>query len=553
MTTSTDAERASTAPSDAAAAAPPWWKTGVIYQVYPRSFQDSDGDGVGDLAGIRARLGHLVELGVDAVWISPVYPSPMADFGYDVTDYTDIDPLFGTLADLDALLEAAHARGLKVLMDFVPSHSSVEHPWFAESRRSRDDPKRDWYVWRDPGPDGGPPNNWPSEFGGPAWTRDERTGQYYLHFFLPEQPSLNWRNAEVRDAMLSAMRFWLDRGVDGFRIDAFHLLVADERLRDNPPNPEWRDGRSPEGASPARRLARTHTAHQPETYAVGVAMRELAAAYEPERVLIVETAGSLEELAAYHGPELNAFQLPFNFRLLTLAWEARAIADHVELYEASLPEGAWPNWVLGNHDISRVASRIGERQAPVAAMLLLTLRGTPTIYQGEELGMTDVPIPPDAVQDPWERNVPGLGLGRDPVRTPMPWTAEEGGGFTTGEPWLPLNADLAVRNVASQSLAPDSMLSLYRRLLALRRREPALAIGDYRLIEVGEEVLVYERSHAGRRLLVALNLGAGRRDTGIVSRHASVLLSTDPDRGGSLDGPLRLAPAEGVVLVRTDP
>ena len=521
----------------------PWWRSAVIYQVYPRSFQDSDGDGVGDLAGIRSRLDYLVELGVDAVWLSPIYPSPMADFGYDVSDYTGVDPLFGTLADFDALLERAHELGLKVLLDFVPSHSSEEHPWFVASRSSRDDPKRDWYVWSDPAPEGGPPNNWVSEFGGSAWELDEASGQYYLHHFLVAQPSLNWRHPDVRAAMLDAMRFWFERGIDGFRVDAFHLLVADEALRDNPENPDadaW--------VSPARRLLGTHTAHQPETHAAGVAMRELADRYSPERVLLVETHANLEELALYHGPELNAFHLPFNFDLLTREWSAHAIAAFVDAYEASLPAGAWPNWVLGNHDISRVASRIGPAQVPVAAMLLLTLRGTPIIYQGDELGLEDVPVAAGDVQDPWELNVPGLGLGRDPVRTPMPWVSGEGGGFTTGKPWLPFGRERDERNVALQAARTDSVLGLYKRLLRLRRDVRALTVGAYRLLGSDENVLVYERGADEGRVVVALNFSDERRDLEAIPAGATLLLSSSSQRGGTRTVPSRLEPNEGVVL-----
>jgi alpha-glucosidase len=389
-----------------------WWQHGVVYQIYPRSFQDTNGDGIGDLPGIVSRLGHLVELGVQALWISPIYPSPMADFGYDVSHYCDIDPAFGTLDDFDHLVAAAHERGLKVILDYVPNHSSDQHPWFIESRSSRNNPKRDWYIWRDPRPDGSPPNNWLSEFGGPAWTFDQATGQYYYHAYLREQPDLNWRNPDVREVMLDALRFWFERGVDGFRVDAIHQLIEDAALRDNPPDPEWQ-----EGMSPARRVIRAHSMDQPEVHDAIRAMREVADRYD-DRVLIGEAYLPIDRLMAYYGVDLTGFHLPFNFHLLSTPWKPADIAALIDRYEAALPRGAWPNWVLGNHDRSRVASRIGPEQARVAAMLLLTLRGTPTIYQGEEIGMLDVPIQPELVQDPWEKNVPGLGLGRDPVRTP---------------------------------------------------------------------------------------------------------------------------------------
>jgi alpha-glucosidase len=521
-----------------------WWQRGVIYQVYPRSFQDSNGDGVGDLPGILSRLDHLVDLGVDAIWISPIYPSPMADFGYDVSDYCDVHPLFGSLEDFDRLVAAAHGRGLRVILDYVPNHCSDHHPWFVESRASRDNPKRDWFVWRDPAPDGGPPNNWLSEFGGPAWTFDPATGQYYYHAYLPEQPDLNWRNPEVTDAMLDVLRFWLARGVDGFRVDAIHHLIEDAHLRDNPPNPDWRPG-----MSPARSVLRAHTMDQPEVHDAIAAMRRVADSYPGERLLIGEAYLPIDKLMAYYGRDGGGFQLPFNFHLISTPWTATAISILIEAYERALPSGGWPNWVLGNHDRSRVASRLGEPQARVAAMLLLTLRGTPTLYQGEEIGMTDVPIPPDKVQDPWEKNVPGLGFGRDPVRTPMQWDAGPQAGFSTTEPWLPLAEDHRTVNVAAQASDPRSMLSLHRALIALRRSQPALAIGAYGKIAAEGDVLVFERHHAERRVLVALNLGDGSQTVERWAAGERVLLSTYLDRAGETVGrALALRPNEGVVI-----
>ena len=480
----------------------PWWQTGVIYQIYPRSFQDSNGDGIGDLNGIVSRLDHLVTLGIDAVWLSPIFSSPMKDFGYDVSDFRAVDPIFGTLDDFDRLLAAVHARGMKLILDYVPNHTSDRHAWFVKSRSARSSPNRDWYIWRDPRPDGTPPNNWVSEFGGPAWTFDVQTGQYYYHAYLKEQPDLNWRNPEVRAAMLDVLRFWLDRGVDGFRVDAIHHLIEDEGLRDNPLNPDWRSGQSP-----TCRLIRLHTMDQPEVHDAIAAMRRVADEY-PDRVMIGEAYLPIDRLMAYYGVDLSGFHLPFNFHLIGAPWHPTALAALIEAYEAALPAGGWPNWVLGNHDRSRVATRIGPAQARVAAMLLLTLRGTPTIYQGEEIGMRDVAIPPERVQDPWERNVPGLG--RDPVRTPIPWSGGPNGGFSAGDPWLPLGDEAATSNVDAQASKPRSMLNLYRLLLKLRRLEPALSIGSYGPGATTASVLAYERRHAERRLLIALNLSDER-------------------------------------------
>jgi alpha-glucosidase len=505
-------------PSTELSAAPAWWQKGVIYQIYPRSFQDSNGDGVGDLNGIITRLDHLVGLGVDAIWLSPIFPSPMADFGYDVSDYCDIDPVFGTLDEFDRLLTAVHEAGLKLVLDFVPNHTSDRHPWFVESRSSRENARRDWYIWRDPAAGGGPPNNWLSEFGGPAWTFDEVTGQYYYHAYLKEQPDLNWRNPEVRAAMLDVLRFWFRRGVDGFRVDAIHHLLEDVQLRDNPENPDWRGG-----MSPARRLIRLHTMDQPEVHEAIAAMRRVAKEFG-DRLLIGEAYLPIDRLITYYGVELSGFQLPFNFHLISSEWNPAAIGSLIERYEAALPAEGWPNWVIGNHDRSRVASRLGMEQARVAAMLLLTLRGTPTIYQGEELGMQDVPIPPALVSDPWERNVPGLGLGRDPVRTPIRWIGEDNGGFTSGHPWLPVDKTLA--SAAEQTSDPASFLSLYRKLLRIRRREPALSLGSYREIARTDRVLAYEREHSGRRLRVALNLGPSPQPLPPALEAGHALLST---------------------------
>jgi alpha-glucosidase len=522
-----------------------WWQSGVVYQIYPRSFQDSDGDGVGDLPGIITRLDYLQWLGVDAIWLSPIFPSPMADFGYDVADYTGVEPLFGTLADFDRLLAAAHARGLRIILDLVPNHTSDEHPWFVQSRASRDNLYRDWYIWRDPAPGGGPPNNWLSNFGGPAWSLDPASGQYYLHLFDPKQPDLNWRNPAVRAAIYDAMRFWFERGVDGFRIDVIWMLIKHPDFPDNPVDPNWKPG-DPEHF----RLKRLYDQDQPEVHQVIREMRAVANEYK-DRVLIGEIYMAVEELVAYYGAELDEVHLPFNFNLVTMReWGATLVRDVVDRYEGSLPAGAWPNWVLGNHDQPRIASRVGRPLARLAQLLLLTLRGTPTVYYGDELGMEDVPVPPERTVDPQGRRT--YSLSRDPERSPMLWDAGPGAGFTDGDPWLPIAADYAARSVAAQRDDPASMLSLSRHLLELRRASTALSLGAYSALETGDRhVFAYLRSSGDERLLVALNFGAEpvTLDLAHTSPRGSVAASTHMDRHGAVDlAELDLRPYEGLVI-----
>jgi alpha-glucosidase len=515
----------------------PWWETGTVYQIYPRSFQDSNGDGVGDLAGIERRLDYVAGLGVDAIWLSPIFPSPMADFGYDVADYCGIEPMFGDLATFDRLLAATHKRGLKLILDFVPNHSSDQHPWFVESRSSRTNPKRDWYIWADPSEGGGPPNNWESDFAGSSWEWDAATGQYYLHAFLKEQPDLNWRNPELKAAMLDVMSFWFDRGVDGFRIDVLWHIVKAEGFPDNPVNPDWHPQMNARD-----RVFQTHSTDQPEAHALSAEMRALADHYGA-RVLIGEIFLPNDRHARWFGtPERPQVHMPFNFQLIENDWHADTLGRVIADYEASLPQHGWPNWVMGSHDAPRIAARIGEAQARVAAMLLLTLRGTPTLYQGDELGIGQVEIPVDRVRDPQELRQPGRGLGRDRSRTPMPWDGSAQAGFTTGEPWLPLNADWPTRNVAVQSADPRSILSLYRGLLALRRRTPALHAGTFALHRATDDVLLYERRDGDDRLIVALNLGDQPRPVDLPQ--GEILLSTP----GSDAEPGVLRPNEGLIV-----
>lgn len=524
-----------------------WWQRGIVYQIYPRSFQDSNGDGIGDLPGITRRLDYLQWLGVDAIWISPIYPSPMADFGYDIADYTNVDPMFGTLEDFDALVAAAHQRQIRVILDYVPGHTSDRHPWFLESRSSRDNPKRDWYIWRDPAPDGGPPNNWIDYFSGQsAWVWDETTEQYYYHTFLVEQPELNWRNPELKAAMFDVLRFWLERGVDGFRVDVAHRIIKDNQFRDNPSNPDWR-----EGMNPFKRLLETYTRNRPELHDIFREARAILDTYD-EKVLIGEINVPLEALARFYG-DGDEFHLPFNFHLIYSNWEAGIVRDIVDRFEESLPDHAWPNWVLGNHDQHRFASRTSPEQARVGMMLLLTLRGTPTVYYGDEIGMQDGEIPPDRVQDPWEKNVPGLGLGRDPERTPMQWDDRTNAGFCPADvqPWLPIAADYEETNVAAERSNPRSMLSLTRALVDLRRSSLTLTSGSYCSVDTPDGIFAYTRKGDRRRFLIILNFTDQPQRYALPNEFASATLhlSTHMDRfDQSLTKWLNLRPNEGVIL-----
>jgi alpha-glucosidase len=518
-----------------------WWRSAVVYEVYPRSFQDSNGDGVGDLKGIEQRLDYLRWLGVDALWIAPFYPSPMKDFGYDVADYCGVDPLFGSMDDFDRLLAAAHVKGLKVLVDFVPNHTSEAHPWFVESRASPDSPRRDWYIWRDPKPDGSPPNNWLSIFGGPAWSPGGgEDGQWYLHSFLESQPDLNWRNPEVERAMLDAMAFWLDRGVDGFRLDALWAAVKDEQLRDNPPNADYVEGET----LGYLKVKPEFSGDRPELMDVIGRMRALADGYGGDRLLIGEVYLPIKRLAAYYGERGDGLHLPFNFKLLQADWTAGEIDRTIRRYLDALPPGACPNWVLGNHDQPRIASKLGPAMARAAAVLLLTLPGAVTLYYGDELGMTDVKVPEDRWQDP--RNWTEPGFGRDPERTPMQWDAGAGAGFTTGEPWLPLASDFAVVNVEAQNADPASMLSLHRKLIALRKAEPALVSGRFQGEPVHDDVLCYERVGETRRFLVAVNFADGPRE--LVTDAAGLMVAGTHARDEGVGGFLTLKPHEAVVI-----
>ncbi|HET7677814.1 MAG TPA: alpha-amylase family glycosyl hydrolase [Candidatus Limnocylindrales bacterium] len=492
-----------------------WWRHGVIYQVYPRSFADSDGDGTGDLRGLISRLDHLNDgtpdsLGVDAIWLSPIYPSPGRDLGYDVSDHTTVDPLFGSLDVFDELVRECHRRGIRVVLDLVMNHTSDEHPWFRASRSSREDPKRDWYIWRSATAGRNYPNNWRSFFGGSAWEWDAPTGQFYLHTFLREQPDLNWRNPEVVTAMLEMVRGWLERGVDGFRLDVFNAFYKHADLPDNPRRLAWRA---------YDRQHHVHDKNRPELFDFLRRFRSLLDE-KPGRMSVGELfGGTPRDAAAYSGQAADRLHMVFNFRFLQQPWRPAAIQRTVLEWEQVL-RGEWPCWVLGNHDQPRLVTRYAggrpaaeqDAVAKVAATLLLTLRGTPFIYYGEEIGMQDARVPRSRMRDtPATRFSRIAGFpSRDPCRSPMQWDDSPAAGFTAGEPWLPFAADHATRNVARQAADPGSVLSWYRRLIWARRASPALHEGTFRpLLRRPTAVMAYLREAAGQRVLVALNFSAG--------------------------------------------
>ena len=526
-----------------------WWRSGIVYQVYPLTFMDATGDGVGDLPGVSARLDYLASLGIGALWFTPIHPSPLVDFGYDVADYLGVHPAFGTLADFDRLVAAAHRRGLRVILDFVPNHTSDQHPWFADSRSSRDSPKRDWYIWRDPKPDGSAPNNWMSYFG-PAWTYDAATGQSYLHQFRSEQPELNYANPAVLAAMLDVLRFWLDRGVDGFRVDVIALLAKDPEFRDEPPNPRFRAG------DPLWQTnLHTGTEDQPAVHDIIRAFRGVLDEYG-DKVMIGEL-DPIPSLMSYYGAALDECHLPFNFNLINgLPWTAPAVRDAVAGYDAAIPTGAWPNWVIGNHDRPRVAERLGQAQARIAHMLLLTLRGTPFCYYGDELGMLHADVPPERLRDAHGYTDPerALRYSRDPFHAPMAWDAGPNAGFCPSnvEPYLPLARDWQRLNVAAETDDAASMLSLFRALTRLRGEQATLTAGSYRGLDgTGDAVFAYIRESGDRRTVVALNLTheAATVDLSDVAPTGQVLLSTALDRTGPepLDS-LALRADEGVLV-----
>lgn len=530
-----------------------WWKHGVFYQIYPRSFMDSNGDGVGDLEGIIDRLDYVKELGVDAIWISPIYSSPMVDYGYDVSNHTSIHPMFGDMATFDRLLAAAHDRNIRIVLDYIPNHTSDQHPWFLESRQSRSNSMRGWYIWKDPKPDGSPPNNWESFFGGSAWEWDENTEQYYLHLFLKEQPDLNWRNREVVEAMHGVLRFWLDKGVDGFRMDAVVCCIKDPNFSDNPPLKEGSHLHTF-----GLKLEPAYTMNQPGIHEIVRGFRGLLDSYQGERVMIGETlVFEPEELVTYYGKNLDEFHIPFNFICAMAPWKVGEMKQVIASYTRVMPEGATPNFVFGNHDIHRVATRYGPENHRSVSMLLLTLWGIPTLYYGDELGMEDVDVPLERRHDPWGQNVPGLDLGRDPERSPMQWDDSPNAGFSPQgtQTWLPVSSDYRKVNVGYQQRDPASTLNFYKTLLRLRRKMPALYRGRGTFLEeVPAEIMAYVRTSEEERVLVIINFEGKkhRLDLSIVSQSGKRLLSSRFSPPAKVDlSDLKVYPHESLIVELT--
>jgi len=528
----------------------PWYRQAVIYQIYPWSFKDSNQDGIGDLRGIIEKLDYLNDgtpdsLGVGAIWISPIYPSPMKDFGYDISDYCGIDPRFGNLDIFDELVEKAHARGIKIIMDLVTNHTSDQHPWFVESRSSKDNPKRDWYVWHEPRPDGSAPNNWLSVSGGSIWTLDEKTGQYYLHNFLLEQPDLNWRNEEVQKEMQKVLEFWIGHGVNGFRVDAASHFVEDSLFRDDPINKGYIDGET----NPYDKYSHIFSTNQPEIKKIIGLMCDISEKYK-DIFIVSETYLGLEEIKRFYrfcDPPVHA---PFNFQLMSLPWQAEAFKIYIDRFDKSMMPLDVPTYVLGNHDRDRVASQRGSNESRAAALLLLTLRGTPFVYYGEELGMKNVDIPKKLLRDGFVKTSEGM-FSRDPERTPMQWDSTENAGFSKVAPWLPVANDYKTVNVEYQKKDSASMLILYKTLIRLRNTNKGLLEGSYRSLNTeSQDIFAYTRNSDNQNFLVMINFSNNKITEPLPTGDFECMCTThlDVPTGQKLNGTITLRPNEGYLL-----
>lgn len=536
-----------------------WWKEAVIYQIYPRSFYDSNGDGIGDLEGIIQKLDYLAgsenSLGIDAIWLSPVYPSPMYDFGYDISDYEEIDPVFGDIQIFKRLLKEAHKRGIKVIMDLVVNHTSHLHPWFLESRSSKNSPKRDWYIWKEPN-HGAPPNNWLGAFGGSGWEYDKRTGEYYFHSFLKEQPDLNWRNPEVEDAIFSMMKYWLDMGVDGFRLDVVNLYIKDEFFRNN-------ISYFMKGPRSYDKQVHAYDRDRPEMHGILRRMRKLLDSYDDKRMFVGEIMqdfpGNVLLPATYCGQD-DELHLAFNFMFLFSPWKAEKFFQIIKDFESALGDKNWPNYTLSNHDFPRHITRYEKGKdtmlrARLAACMMLTLRGTPFLYYGEEIGMKRQKVPFRQIQDPVGKKYWPFHPGRDPERIPMPWDGSANTGFTTGKPWLPLYSEAKEVNVASQILEKNSLFHTYKKLIQLRKDRKSLRKGKIKiLLSNDKQVLYYRRREGKEETYIFLNFSDKPVNVSYPRKwNLNEILFTTAPRPAYLkqdgdEGDLRLFPNEAVLF-----
>ena len=521
------------------------WGKRIVYQIYPRSFKDSNGDGIGDLNGIAEKLDYLKDLGIDAIWLSPIYCSPMRDFGYDISDYYDIDPIFGTLADFDNLIKKAHDLNIKVLMDFVPNHTSFEHPWFKESRSAKDNPKRNWYIWRPPKKNGDAPNNWLSHFGGTAWEFDKKTREYYLHTFDVSQPDLNWRNPQVVKEILKVMRYWMKRGVDGFRVDVAYFLFKDPFFRDEPYNPTY----LPEQNIQYDSLLHIYTNALPETLNMLKILNKVINEFE-DRFMVCEIYTFLHEIVnLYKIVDHHSFA-PFNFSFISLPWKAQEQKKFIDQFDELVGHDYFPTYVLGNHDQPRISTRLGRDSARTATLLQLTLRGIPFIYYGEELGMKNVEIPEEKTKDPMAVNMKQLNFGRDPERTPMQWDNSQFGGFSNVEPWLPLEKDFKRKNVVSETKDSQSFLNLYKAIIHLRKKRASLREGKLIPLTLkNQQMLGFMRQKGKEKTLILTNFSQAEQKVELPQGGWTTILSTKmdiEDRKEKLT--VNLRPSEGIML-----
>ena len=520
------------------------WGKRIIYQIYPRSFKDSNGDGIGDINGIAEKLDYLKDLGVDALWLSPIYQSPMHDFGYDISNYYDIDPIFGNLSDFDSLIKKAHGKDIKVLMDFVPNHTSFEHPWFRQSRSSEDNPKRDWYIWKPPKKNGVVPNNWLSQFGGSAWELDKKTHEYYLHTFDVSQPDLNWRNPQVVEEILNVMRHWMKKGVDGFRVDVAYYLFKDPFFRDEPRNPLYSEHHMQYDS-----LLHIYTIALPETLNMLKKLNNVVNEFD-DRFMVCEIYTFLHEIVNLYKIVGHQSFAPFNFSFISLPWNATEQKKFIDEFDELVGQDYYPTYVLGNHDQSRIAAKLGEGSARTAALLQLTLRGVPFIYYGEELGMRDVEIPEEKARDPMAVNMKGFDFGRDPQRTPMQWDASRFGGFSDVEPWLPLEKEFKERNVASEEKDNKSFLNLYKSVIKLRKTRKSLEEGKLVPLDFkNPNVLGFVRKEKEEKTLILANFSQEEQIVELPKSSWRTVLSTKLDVENRKEkDQILLRPSEGIIL-----